>query len=247
MNILESSLRAEAIARAHEVRTSLGLPPESAVDRDLLEAAESALSVPVTVLRLPSGVAGAYIRKRGRGFVFLQAADFPTRQRFTLAHELGHHFLGHTARVENAEEVFGDPTDQIEAQANAFASEFLMSAAAVERWLDTNVRDRVFDLKDLVISADAFHVSPPALLYRLGAPQFAETVPVRDLWNACNLRQHADVSRALGIGFGDDELARIRESKQIPRLPTQLVSDATKALETGFIGEARFREVMRSK
>lgn len=247
MTKLDPALESEAIEQARRVRGALGLSPNEAIDRDLIEATEVNLQIPVTVLRLPVGVAGAYIRKRGRGFVFLQGDDVPTRQRFTLAHELGHHFLGHSPRVEDSSEVFGDPLDQIEAQANAFAGEFLMSAAAVAQWLDDNVCRRQFDLKDLVLAANAFHVSPPAMLYRLSAAQFEDQVPIRALWQDCEQQRHIEVARSLGIGFGDDELAQIAETKRLPRLPSQLVADATKAFDTGFIDEKRFREVMRSQ
>ena len=57
---------------------------------------------PVAIFALHSGVAGAYL-ERSEGSVVLQhALDPAVRLRFTLAHELGHHELGHGAAVDTA-------------------------------------------------------------------------------------------------------------------------------------------------
>ena len=58
-------------------------------------------------------------------FIFLNGAQAVQRQRFTLAHELGHHRLGHAAVVDGVEQVEGGSDEPLEQQANAFAGEFL--------------------------------------------------------------------------------------------------------------------------
>lgn len=79
---------------------------------------------------------GAYRRRETPGIVI--HAGHPNRlQRFTAAHELGHHLLGHDLSVDARDEVelmgSGLPAQEVEAQ--AFASTFLMPVQLVNRSL----------------------------------------------------------------------------------------------------------------
>jgi Zn-dependent peptidase ImmA (M78 family)/predicted secreted protein len=80
---------------------------------------------------------GAYRRQNSPGIVV--HAGHPGRlQRFTAAHELGHHLLGHELSVDSREEVerasLGSlPPQEIEAQ--AFAATFLMPVQLINRAL----------------------------------------------------------------------------------------------------------------
>jgi len=79
---------------------------------------------------------GAYSRHDTPGVVV--HAGHPSRlQRFTAAHELGHHLLGHDISVDSREEVESTdaslPAQEIEAQ--AFAATFLMPVQLVNRAL----------------------------------------------------------------------------------------------------------------
>jgi Zn-dependent peptidase ImmA (M78 family)/predicted secreted protein len=80
---------------------------------------------------------GAYRRRDTPGIVV--HAGHPARlQRFTAAHELGHHLLGHEISLDSREEVerahFGSlPPQEIEAQ--AFAATFLMPVQLINRAL----------------------------------------------------------------------------------------------------------------
>jgi Zn-dependent peptidase ImmA (M78 family)/predicted secreted protein len=80
---------------------------------------------------------GAYRRRDTPGIV-LHAGHPGRLQRFTAAHELGHHLLGHEISVDSREEVeqafLGSlPAQEIEAQ--AFAATFLMPVQLVNRAL----------------------------------------------------------------------------------------------------------------
>jgi Zn-dependent peptidase ImmA (M78 family)/predicted secreted protein len=80
---------------------------------------------------------GAYRRQGAPGIVL--HAGHPTRlQRFTAAHELGHHLLGHEVSVDSAEEVERAPLGSLpsqEIEAQAFAATFLMPVQLINRAL----------------------------------------------------------------------------------------------------------------
>lgn len=89
------------------------------------------------------------------------------RQRFTIAHELGHYF-----NTEDFDGQIDDSTDiliynsdnkssPIEVEVNKFAAELLMPQAAIKYMLATK------DIKTLSEFADIFNVSPSAMNIRL--------------------------------------------------------------------------------
>ncbi len=112
------------------------------------------------------------IVKRGDDVLILVAQDDPPfRKRFTIAHELAHHFL-HLIRdgeyVDNEVDLFrlqtsdrseASPTRRQEIQANLFAASLLMPEHEVRRYWDE--RRSIEDL------ARAFNVSEEAMGYRV--------------------------------------------------------------------------------
>src|SRR5665811_152588 len=90
---------AEKVSRL--AREELGIGLDSPVP-DLLWLLESEARLRVFILSLDGddGPEGAYQLNRGEPFVLLNAAWHAVRMRFTLAHEYGHHALGHGARVD---------------------------------------------------------------------------------------------------------------------------------------------------
>jgi hypothetical protein len=59
------------------------------------------------------------------------------RQRFTLAHEYGHHVMGHEGLPpDSAATLSGRALSSVEVQANAFAAEFLAPAAGVRALIE---------------------------------------------------------------------------------------------------------------
>lgn len=220
----------EAVAAAHELRARLGVGPDEPFDRDLLECAEAELALAVSIFYLPQTVAGAYVRRRRRALVFVQAHNFPTRQRFTLAHEVGHHVLGHAAVLDDQKQVGRDTSDPCEQQANYFASDLLVPIAAAQRWLDENLGNGVGPtLEDVVRMADRFHISPPAMLYRLSKGEFAgiDRCVLDPLWSAVmGPHEHMEIAERLEIGHGSDALSSCFEAKALPRLPAELDAGA---------------------
>lgn len=68
---------------------------------------------------------GAYTRSRDSGGILLNSLHPASTQRFTAAHEYGHHVLGHEASADQEEQMFRSQK-LLEVEAQAFAGEFLM-------------------------------------------------------------------------------------------------------------------------
>lgn len=234
---------------ARGTRNRLGAPPDGPLNVDLVRQAEQALGVAVCILPLPPGIAGAYLRKRGRPFIFLQSTDYPTRQRFTLAHELGHHVLGHRGRVDNRSEIGADSVDLEERQANHFAGELLAPAAAVAQRLRVDGGPSELTLERLVELAGEFHISPPAMLYRIGKCETAVgEARLGELWDAIRAQEHVAIAERLGIKHGSDEISRhydaSNEDHRRTRFPARLAEKVRIARDAGLIGELFSRRVL---
>ncbi|WP_333676695.1 ImmA/IrrE family metallo-endopeptidase [Dyella sp.] len=91
--------------------------------------------------------------KRREINIYEQDADYKPRERFTLAHELGHHFLGHEkymrSELRRAEDSDDDLTqmersdlDRLEWQANQFASFLLMPKEAFTKSFYRELEER---------------------------------------------------------------------------------------------------------
>ena len=77
---------------------------------------------------------GIYCRVKGAAGIVVNVKVQPSMQRFTAAHELGHHVFGHEPNVDHEMEIqrfANQGTQELEAQ--FFAAEFLMPIAAVSK------------------------------------------------------------------------------------------------------------------
>jgi Zn-dependent peptidase ImmA (M78 family) len=87
------------------------------------------------------------------------------RQRFTIAHELAHHMLGHTADGhkfrDNIAQFSLRSSEPFEIQANKFAAELLMPKEAIDYLI---MDENITSLNQL---AELFAVSTVAMQYRL--------------------------------------------------------------------------------
>ena len=132
------------------------------------------LNVSIEYTPLDEELSGMAMIKGEQKLVWVNALHHPNRQRFTLAHEFGHHVL-HADFLQDAVHVdrgilrrdvlSGEGTDRREIEANAFASELLMPTSELEATLPEH-----FDLDDPdVVSklATRFRVSLAAMQYRL--------------------------------------------------------------------------------
>ena len=153
-------------ARARETRAEAGLP-EDGPPPCLLTAVEETLGIPVVIAELPGEVAGCCVRRDAdRALLWINGAHPVARQRFSLAHELGHLRCAHDGATpaEAFITLEGKATDSREIQANAFAAELLAPADAVRAWMGD---ERTATLDGLVLLAAEFGLSTIAALYRL--------------------------------------------------------------------------------
>ena len=135
--------------------------------------------VGAVIVRVPAGgreIDGFLLREDGRVVIGVNQDQAKVRQRFTIAHELGHLRLHEGSpvhvdsgfRVRLRDAVSSQGTNQEEIEANRFAAELLMPVAFLARELE----HRAFDLADgsqLTDLARLFGVSAQALAIRLGA------------------------------------------------------------------------------
>ncbi|GAA4795841.1 MAG TPA: ImmA/IrrE family metallo-endopeptidase [Xanthomonadaceae bacterium] len=118
----------------------------------------------------------AYIND-GLSIIGINALHHPNRQRFSAAHELGHHVL-HAEHLKNAvhvdkglrvllrDDVSSQGVDLLEIEANAFASELLMPKDLLVKALDEGGVDMDDDTQ-IETLAKKFRVSASALRFRL--------------------------------------------------------------------------------
>lgn len=165
------------------------MPRGKAVDRAreiLNEAGVSAPPVPVheiaqrhdlrIVERVFDGnVSGMLVRKKDRGVIVVNPRHVTTRQRFTIAHELGHFilhddetFIDHV-RVDYRDERSGRGTERQEIDANKFAAELLMPEDMVRAAHRQQLGDGPAPASSDFVAelAETFDVSHEAMTFRL--------------------------------------------------------------------------------
>lgn len=95
----------------------------------------------------------------GDKVIYYNPNESANRQRFTIAHELGHHVLGHTVYGDMFRDNFKDGIyHPEEVAANSFAAEILMPSRAVLRLAGSKGFKTEYDLAVLFnVSIDAVH------------------------------------------------------------------------------------------
>ena len=136
----------------------------------------SYLGIEIDYADLGEGCSGVLVREgaQGKGVIGVNWADHENRQRFTIAHEIGHYIL-HTSKEAfvdsgysvNFRKTTGSGTPQQERDANWFAAALLMPKAQVVRAFQSCEYDPTRDDDDLRSLAAQFGVSPQAMAIRL--------------------------------------------------------------------------------
>jgi hypothetical protein len=159
----------EAVAIA--ARTQVGLGSTYARSFDV--AAVAVQSVPAFVTAVPNlrngdvRVSGLLERARGMASLSYEMYEPPFRQRFTMSHELGHHFLNEPGPIVCTPDQVDPPDDapepykvEVEAAADAFAAAFLMPVELLAQDLARFGRGVPF-------LAQLYSVTEPAMRRRL--------------------------------------------------------------------------------
>jgi Zn-dependent peptidase ImmA (M78 family) len=126
---------------------------------------------------IPAGVSGVLVTRQDRSWICVREDEPSQRQRFTMAHELGHWYLNHQSQdgrhvhvnrgtmVSMRGRLASEGVDDKEVEANQFAAELLMPGQ--------EVRDEVLKLprplreQDISDLAEHFDVSAQAMSFRL--------------------------------------------------------------------------------
>jgi Zn-dependent peptidase ImmA (M78 family) len=221
---------------ARDARAVLGAPVDAPLP-DVLALVEEGHGVPVGVLELDAGIAGAYLPRPRGALILLNGADPVPRLRFTLAHELGHHVLDHERSVDT-HAVLRRPVRAIEVQANAFAAELLVPVAAVL----ARRPERPVGLGEVVELAAAFGVSALVALFRLqAAGALPDRARVGRIRAEIEDNAHLDLRHRLHLPDFEDGLSRARE-----RMPRVRPGSALDAYARGSLGAERLAALVRA-
>ena len=225
--------------RAREARAALGFTREGPLP-DLVEAIEDHGGAHVVVLELPEGVAGAYVARADCPLLFVNGHQALARQRFTVAHEFGHHRMGHASVVDEQQAISGKLHDPQEVRANAFAAEFLMPRAAITAWGREHV-DGAVTLEQVVLLACEYGVSAQAARYALqNAGILSDTQRCEQLDEEIGAELHVEIGQRLALEYPHDELADA--AGRLPRIPGALRNSALGDLLAGAIDAAQLAQ-----
>jgi Zn-dependent peptidase ImmA (M78 family) len=113
-----------------------------------------------------ASIDGIYVKdaQSDIGFIYLNRAKPLRRQRFTAAHEFGHHLLGHHDELDA--DVFADSQNDEERAANRFAAEFLIPRPGLIKFISQHGLD-VTRLADTIQVANHFGVTLQPVLIQL--------------------------------------------------------------------------------
>ncbi|WP_079085594.1 ImmA/IrrE family metallo-endopeptidase [Streptomyces dysideae] len=157
---------ARSLLKRHDIR-------EFPVPIEAIARAEGAI---ITRKAFDGTQSGFALRDGDVRIIGVNSATSPRRQRFTIAHELGHLSLhegkelivDHAMRIDWRDDVSSLGTNEQEIEANAFAAEILMPRDMIQSQVISYVQDRTITRDHLITKmARDFDVSAEAMGYRL--------------------------------------------------------------------------------
>lgn len=134
------------------------------------------LKVSIGETELPDETSGVIQKvEGGNSTILVNHTHAKVRQRFTIAHELGHFVLSTKSGIFVDKKIFFrdsrcmPASDLEEIEANIFAAELLMPTHYVKRELDRIVKNGLIDIEDNIIAplAEKFEVSTIAMSIKL--------------------------------------------------------------------------------
>lgn len=130
------------------------------------------VGIKIAAVPAEDDISGAIIRKGTRVVIAVNTSHHPNRQRFTVAHELGHYYFHHGLE-EHVDQNFriawrnsdsSKAVDWLEIEANRFAAELLMPTEFLTRDLDALQK---IEKRTVALLASRYRVSPEAMKIRL--------------------------------------------------------------------------------
>lgn len=144
-----------------------------------LEKVLNAVGISVEVADLGEDVSGLLAINNGKGFIAYSMGQSGQRQRFTIAHELGHYLL-HKSDGEDtvfldkdfivkyrSNKAYTENEMRQEQEANAFAASLLMPKELIFKELGKNDIQKLPENEVIEKLAQTFDVSVPAMTFRL--------------------------------------------------------------------------------
>jgi Zn-dependent peptidase ImmA (M78 family) len=191
---------------------------------DLPDAVERSFGADVTIMDLGSGCDGLSVITDQVKLILLGRSRVPWRQRFTLAHELGHLLAGDDQGLHLDVDIFDRQHSRLdsERQANAFATAFLMP----ESTLRDAAGNRAITAETFARLSSSLRVSPSALAYRL------QRLGLIDAFGCSEFRAYS-ARRVAELAGTAADLATDIATAQRDRPPGLLVRDAFAAYTAG--------------
>ena len=177
------SLNVDPVAKAREVLAQFEIKSSPTP----VERIAKALGAQIRFAPLDQELSGMIHIKDDVPIIGVNSLHHPNRQRFTIAHEIGHLLLHRemitsSVHVDKAfpalmrDERSAAGTEQVEIQANQFASELLMPRSMIEAAL-AGVQFDIDDDGPMEQLAKKFRVSQQALQYRIRSRAAPGTSP----------------------------------------------------------------------
>ncbi|MCW2751294.1 MAG: hypothetical protein JWR83_2404 [Aeromicrobium sp.] len=191
---------------------------------DLAEVVEAVFGADVAILDLGNDFDGLATSSDDVKLIVLATSQVPARQRFTLAHELGHLLAGDDQGVHLDQDIFdrAQARTPSEVRANAFAASFLMPADALRAAVGTaGLTEPGF----AALACD-LNVTPSALAFRL------KTLRLIDSATCDRFRTLTGHMAATVAGRKAEFAQRVTEASR-PRPPGLLVQDTYAAHDAG--------------
>ncbi|MGW4562449.1 ImmA/IrrE family metallo-endopeptidase [Streptomyces sp. NPDC004561] len=178
----------QGVELAMKAEARIGRSPRGLTARALAEQWEQTFGLVAAAAELPDDLDGLSWDSGDFRLILVARTHWWTRQRFTLAHELGHILAGDATDRPLAEHVApGSDRTRAEIRANAFAAELLMPRAELLK--EVAARPRL-DKQTLLALSWAYLVSPSAMATRLRTLEIIGD-DERRRWSACTTRMAA--------------------------------------------------------
>lgn len=182
---------------------------------------ESALGIDVAVQPLGEGFDGLAVATPELKLIVAAPQAVPARQRFTIAHELGHLLASDDQQIHTDRNIFNTERVESEVRANAFAATLLMPESVLRQELRPD-----FTHDDFCRLATNLRVSPSALGVRLETLRIIDR-GTRDRWGKVS---GFEAARIAGLQSLNAQLVAESLSTRPPGL---LLRDAWSAYENG--------------
>jgi Zn-dependent peptidase ImmA (M78 family) len=181
-----------------------------------------------------AGPDGVYLFGYGQPLIVVNSAKPVVRQRFTAAHELGHHQLhrSETRLVIPDQDVYDTGKDPAEEAANSFAASFLLPDRALRALSASMARATAADVVQLVAQYGLSYDATVNCLHNYGLIRARQ----RD---ALKQSKPSNLDALLrGCGVADETLPQ-------EQFPPELTNNALRLYQNFVITRARLSEVLR--